>query len=157
MRTYVGSVDPVDGRLSVTITDNPEPFPDVDLRQHEHLLQEVVRSAEAPPLARPLPHLVAHSPAGFAWGYRGNGPADLALAILHRELAETVPAAVYLPFRDNVIARLPLDGFELSAADVWRWIRAHRSLVDQHVFGATAAPPSGAPPTSPPRPAGLSL
>jgi hypothetical protein len=30
-----------------------------------------------------VPHLVTyHSPSGFAWGYGGSGPADLALTIL---------------------------------------------------------------------------
>jgi hypothetical protein len=140
MRTYVGSVDPVDGRWSVTITDTP-------------------RTPDGMPRARPLPHIPVHSPDGFAWGYRGNGPADLALAILHRELAETVLASIYLPFRDDVIAHLPLNGFELPATDVWQWVRAHRALVDHHVFGAPAAPPIGAQPMLTPRArsAGLSL
>lgn len=30
-----------------------------------------------------LPHLEYHSPTGFAWGYGGSGPADLALSILY--------------------------------------------------------------------------
>lgn len=184
MRTYLGSVDPGTGRMSVTIADNPDPLPIVELvafldelaevstlahlgrphpeperrarvLQHKHRLLEVIRASADPPRARPLPHTPVHSPDGFAWGYRGNGPADLALAILHRELAEAVPAAVYLPFRDDVIARLPAAGFELPAVDIWDWVRANRTLVDHHVFGTG---PSSAPrPQSPPRSAGLSL
>jgi hypothetical protein len=186
MRTYVGSVDPVDGRLSVIITDSPDPPPVVEMlalledlaeasdlthlgrpspepERRDRLLQYKLQFLEASRTiggrlrARRLPHLFVHSPDGFAWGYRGNGPADLALAILYRELAETVPAAVYPPFRDDVIARLPLDRFNLPATDIWHWVRAHRGLVDHHVFGATASPPDGASPESPPRSAGLSL
>jgi hypothetical protein len=37
---------------------------------------------------RPLPHLVRHSPAGFNWGYNGNGPRDLALSLLADALDE---------------------------------------------------------------------
>lgn len=29
-----------------------------------------------------LPHIAYHSPTGYAWGYAGSGPADLALSIL---------------------------------------------------------------------------
>lgn len=33
--------------------------------------------------SEPLPHTLArHSPTGFAWGYGGSGPADLALNVL---------------------------------------------------------------------------
>lgn len=31
---------------------------------------------------QPLRHLSLHSPSGFAWGYGGSGPSDLALSIL---------------------------------------------------------------------------
>lgn len=38
--------------------------------------------------ARPLLQLTYHSPTGFAWGYAGSGPADLALSILHLVLVK---------------------------------------------------------------------
>lgn len=38
--------------------------------------------------ARPLRHVVLHSPTGFGWGYGGSGPADLALSILCDVLGE---------------------------------------------------------------------
>jgi hypothetical protein len=185
MRTYLGSVDPSSGRISVTIADNPDPLPILELvtfldelaevsalahlgrphpeperharvLAHKRRLLEVLRAADDPPRTRPLPHLPVHSPDGFAWGYRGSGPADLALAILHRELAETVPATVYLPFRDDVIAPLPHARFELPATEVWDWVRAHRNLVDHHVFG-TGPTPTPRRPTAPPRSTGLSF
>lgn len=34
----------------------------------------------------PLPHVLRHSPAGFNYGYNGNGPRDLALSILNDAL-----------------------------------------------------------------------
>jgi hypothetical protein len=159
MRTYIGTIDPASGHPRVTIAE----IPDVSTANLADLIEDLgelswlrLNGAEPSPAqtagwkrrlvddlrrgesGRPLPHLVVHSPAGFGWGYAGNGPADLAHSILHRELAETVPRAVYLRFRDDVITALPRDGFRLPAADVWDWIRANRTLVDQHVFGAAA-------------------
>ena len=37
---------------------------------------------------QPLAHIVRHSRTGFAWGYGGSGPADLALSILADFLGE---------------------------------------------------------------------
>lgn len=120
------------------------------LRWKAHLLDEI-RHAEHTGTntipARSLPHTPLHSPDGFGWGYAGSGPADLAHAILHRELAENVPPDVYLHFRDEVIASLPADRFELPASDVWDWIRTNRALVEDRVFGA-APPPAPSPPAA---------
>ncbi len=38
--------------------------------------------------SRQLHHIILHSPTGFAWGYGGSGPADLALSILCDVLGE---------------------------------------------------------------------
>ena len=48
-----------------------------------------------------------HSPDGFQWGYRGSGPAQLALAVC-LELLGTDDAAMqcYQSFKENVIAKL---------------------------------------------------
>ena len=40
---------------------------------------------------------------------------------------------------DDVIAQLPTAGFELTAHQVWDWVRANRTLVDSQVFGAESA------------------
>jgi hypothetical protein len=185
MRTYVGTADPLTGRTTVVITERHDqstsdlldavaradkavinrhglhasPTGPDPLRRQSTRLHALLDHAEKP-LTRPLPHHVVHSPDGFAWGYAGSGPADLSLAILHREIGETIPPRVYLPFRDQVVARLPADGFELPASQVWDWIRDNRNLVDTAVFGATDSHP---PPTTPlrqptaPTGAGLSL
>lgn len=101
---------------------------------------ERIQASEASPDRRPLAHRVIHSPNGFDWGYAGNGPADLAAAILGNELAVEVPSSIYLPFRDEVIARLPNDRFDLPATRVWEWVREHRPLIDAEVFGAEQPP-----------------
>ncbi len=41
----------------------------------------LLESAGGDPIG-PLPHHIKHSPTGFTWGYRGSGPAELALAVL---------------------------------------------------------------------------
>ena len=49
-----------------------------------------------------------HSPTGYAWGYGGSGPAQLALAILADLLEDDEKAQrLYQPFKWKVIARLP--------------------------------------------------
>lgn len=66
---------------------------------------------------RPLPHIIAHSPTGFEWGYGGSGPADLSLALVADVL------------RENTTARLPAEVFEryclehqghISALRAWK-------------------------------------
>jgi len=48
--------------------------------------------------------VVNHSPTGFAWGYGGSGPAQLALAL-------------------QFVARLPQADFEIPARYIEEWIR----------------------------------
>jgi hypothetical protein len=78
------------------------------------------RGADAKPLDPCFAHC-NHSPTGFAWGYSGSGPAQLAFAILFDatggDLARTRRA--YMPFKSRVIAGLGQDaGWVLSAAQV---------------------------------------
>lgn len=81
-----------------------------------------------------------HSPSGFAWGYSGSGPAQLALAILLRFTDEYTAGALHQPFKREFVARWgqggggpgdrgPLDervdvpgwiGWQLSAAEPGR-------------------------------------
>jgi hypothetical protein len=72
-----------------------------------------------------LPHrsqkVFNHSPDGFAWGYCGSGPAQLALAVLleittlHRALQN------YQAFKADVIARIQGDNFD-EKIDVTNYI-----------------------------------
>jgi hypothetical protein len=63
-----------------------------------------------------------HSPDGFAWGYGGSGPAQLALAIL---LAAGVPEssalALHQEFKRRFIEPLPIRDFDLSI-DIGEWL-----------------------------------
>lgn len=72
---------------------------------------------------RPLPprfDVFEHSPCGFAWGYTGSGPSQLALAILCDHLRDIEKAKrIYQDFKMAVIARLPIDqGFRLTPEDI---------------------------------------
>lgn len=63
-----------------------------------------------------------HSPDGFAWGYGGSGPAQLALAILLKvfEIRRQRPSAFepypfnYQEFKWDVIAKLPQGDFDID-------------------------------------------
>lgn len=48
-----------------------------------------------------------HSPTGFAWGYGGSGPAQLALALLADLLDDERALDLYQTFKWRVIGRLP--------------------------------------------------
>ena len=51
-----------------------------------------------------------HSPSGFAWGYEGSGPSQLALAILCDYLgSDALALSHYQEFKRRVIAAIPLE------------------------------------------------
>lgn len=56
-----------------------------------------------------------HSPTGFAWGYSGSGPAQLALAILADLFGDEIAVGYHQAFKFRVIAGLDQDkGWELT-------------------------------------------
>ena len=75
----------------------------------------------------PLPprnDLKNHSPDGVEWGYSGSGPSQLALAVLahyflnvgdEQELADAKALALYHPFKDKLIAKLPGEGWAFDS------------------------------------------
>ncbi len=67
-----------------------------------------------------------HSPTGFAWGYGGSGPAQLALAILLESGIGTSRAlALYQDFKWEYIATLPTgDRRWYLRLDVEAWAQA---------------------------------
>jgi hypothetical protein len=77
--------------------------------------------------SRPLYHYVDSSPTGFAWGYFGAGPTDLARSLLADRVGYIPRAAVCMSFHDHVVSGLP-DTFALTFQDVDVWIDAHREL-----------------------------
>lgn len=60
-----------------------------------------------------------HSPTGFAWGYGGSGPAQLALALLldgtNRHFAETY----YQRLKTDVVAKIEWTGDGEGPSDPW--------------------------------------
>lgn len=79
---------------------------------------------------KPSQELYNHSPDGFAWGYGGSGPAQLALALLLDVTKDKeVALANYQTFKGDVIAGLPLCGeFELSEAFIRGWLVAKKMM-----------------------------
>jgi hypothetical protein len=58
------------------------------------------------------------SPTGFEWTYEGNGPAQLALALLADHLGDDARALqLYQPFMRAVVADLD-NSWELTSADI---------------------------------------
>ena len=90
MKTYVGTIDQGDS----TVTVNGQPL-------------------------SPRFDLYNHSPTGFAWGYEGSGPAQLALAILAHCAGEKLALMHYQDFKRRVITPLDKDkGFTLTSDEV---------------------------------------
>lgn len=67
----------------------------------------------------------SHSPDGFAWGYGGSGPSQLALAIMLIETPDEETALKYYQdFKGEVIARFNIDSnWTLTSYDVQTWLR----------------------------------
>lgn len=55
-----------------------------------------------------------HSPDGFAWGYSGSGPSQLALAIMLELYGEETAKKNYMKFKDKHIATLPKEDFDVE-------------------------------------------
>ena len=66
-----------------------------------------------------------HSPTGFAWGYGGSGPAQLALAMLADVTGDDATALRhYQRFKFDKIAPLPSGEWEITAEQVNDWLQA---------------------------------
>lgn len=60
-----------------------------------------------------------HSPTGFAWGYGGSGPSQLALALLADCVGDKEAMDWYQPFKWRVVANLKrVEGWKLSEAQI---------------------------------------
>ncbi|MGH9153699.1 MAG: DUF6166 domain-containing protein [Acidimicrobiales bacterium] len=111
----------------------------------KNAIVEQLRAAENVSRPTELIHRGIHSPDGFEWGHRGAGPADLAYSILLTEIGEPPTPPVYLRFRDDIVAELPVRSFRLPSAVVWEWITANRSLVEHELFEKIPPPDAPAP------------
>lgn len=77
----------------------------------------------------PCTDVINHSPTGFAWGYAGSGPAQLALAIMCNEFGTDVQRhpAPYQEFKRDVVSSLERESFQLTSQDVINWLAQYRS------------------------------
>ena len=71
-----------------------------------------------------------HSPDGFAWGYGGSGPAQLALAFLLEATTEDEAKKYYQDFKFNIISAISQKDFELPASKIYEWLEERRSRND---------------------------
>ncbi len=78
---------------------------------------------------------------GFEWGYGGAGPHDLALSILGEVCGTSYAEKLRGRFVDEVISRLPHEGFELEAAEVERWAKATFTASDVPHLALSAVMP----------------
>ena len=75
---------------------------------------------------------VNHSPDGFAWGYAGSGPAQLAYALLFDVTNdEDKSQRFYQDYKWSVIAKLPREPWQITATSVWDWLDEAESSVTQ--------------------------
>lgn len=70
--------------------------------------------------------VVNKSPTGFAWGYGGSGPSQLALAILLQFTDDDTAKELFQQFKDEFIARLPFEQDFVLEADVHLWIQTNK-------------------------------
>lgn len=73
---------------------------------------------------RPSQKVVNHSPGGFAWGYGGSGPAQLALALLlDQNISSNRAMQLYQLFKRDVVALWDKDGeWEITTDAIMLWI-----------------------------------
>ena len=73
--------------------------------------------------------VMKHSPSGFAWGYPGSGPAQLALAILCDAIGAERARPLYQQFKAQKIATLKEDAsWTMSLDDVLEWVAEHEMV-----------------------------
>ena len=83
--------------------------------------QVFINGAELTPAASQ--NLCNHSPDGFAWGYGGSGPAQLALAIALALVDDQTALLKYQELKAKFIVPLHQDkDFELSIAEVYTFL-----------------------------------
>ena len=69
-----------------------------------------------------------HSPDGFAWGYGGSGPSQLALAILLTVTDKRTAQKYYQDFKREFIQNVPNQAALDLEVDVHDWLRRKQQL-----------------------------
>lgn len=73
----------------------------------------------------PSQEIVNHSPDGFQWGYRGSGPAQLALALVLDATGDKNRAQrVYQDFKEEFVA-LWGNQWQITQAEIVVWVNCH--------------------------------
>jgi hypothetical protein len=67
--------------------------------------------------------IVRHSPTGFAWGYGGSGPTDLALNILSVFIGQEAAESLYQDFKREFIASMPKEGGTIPREKILNWVK----------------------------------
>jgi hypothetical protein len=67
--------------------------------------------------------IVRHSPTGFAWGYGGSGPADLALNVLSVFIGQEASEDLYQNFKWEFIATMPYEGGTIPREKILNWVK----------------------------------
>lgn len=68
---------------------------------------------------------VNHSPDGFAWGYSGSGPAQLAYALLRDAVGPNAARSLYGAFKDDKVARWDRSMvWTITSAEVQAWAKS---------------------------------
>jgi len=71
--------------------------------------------------------LLNYSRDGFAWGYEGSAPAQLALAILLKAgVAVEDAVRLHRQFKREFLATVPFEGALILRVDVLAWVDTHR-------------------------------
>lgn len=82
--------------------------------------EECTVTVDGDPLNRRY-DLLSASPAGFEWGYRGSGPAQLAIAVLAHAFGDEFACEFYQQFKREVVSELPKRGWNLTKRDLDEW------------------------------------
>jgi len=73
-----------------------------------------------------VPHIWRlHSPTGFAWGYGGSGPADLALNILLLFVDKETAYQLHQKFKRDFISTMPFEGGVIKRDDILSWLKSY--------------------------------
>lgn len=82
----------------------------------------------------PSQKLYNHSPDGFAWGYRGSGPSQLALALLFDVTGDPQLAeAFYQDFKEEMIATIAGDSpWVMLEHTIRAWVNQRQILERLH-------------------------
>ena len=108
-------------------------------RFHEGSPVVTVRSNGMELPLNPRHDLRNHSPTGFAWGYCGSGPSQLALAILAHHFGpgrHTIALLLYHRFKEQVLSRLDADtSFSLDSSVIREECKAIRKQLRGYHHG----------------------